>query len=113
VTETATVKAEEKLFLKALPGKVLVLEDAFEYKGRIVIPEVAQRRPTTGTIVSIGEGASESWKEPLAVGDRVAYSQFSGVLLNFKNRPDYRVLGVEELLAQITTETDVLEGTGT
>jgi co-chaperonin GroES (HSP10) len=41
--------------------------------GILVVPEVSQRRPTTGTIVSVGEDV-----EALKVGQAVMYSSYAG-----------------------------------
>jgi co-chaperonin GroES (HSP10) len=41
--------------------------------GVLIVPEVSQRRPTTGTIVSVGESV-----KALRVGQSVRYSSFAG-----------------------------------
>src|SRR5271168_4339258 len=42
-------------FKKVLNGHLMVQIDAFRYKGRIIIPETAKRKPTTGIVVGIAD----------------------------------------------------------
>jgi co-chaperonin GroES (HSP10) len=53
--------------------------------GLLIAPDVSQRRPTTGTIVSVGPGI---WQHgvfvpnELQVGERVLYSNFAGYVID-------------------------------
>jgi co-chaperonin GroES (HSP10) len=66
-------------------------------KGGIVVPDKAQRRPTSGMIVSRGSGC----KLPLKTGDSVLYSSFAGNFL------DPEVNG-KKLILRILHESEVL-----
>ena len=89
------------------PGRVLVLEDEFNYQGNIIIPDKAKRRPTTGKIIAIGEGVTSC-----EIGEKIVYGLYSGTVVNFKGQPTYRVLGPEEILLSVEGEAE-LEGVGT
>jgi co-chaperonin GroES (HSP10) len=96
-------------WIKPRRGRIIVLLDQFEYKGRLVIPDRAQAPPTTGVIVRIGEGTDGV--EDLKIGDKIVFGVYSGTLLKFKNKPKLRVLIPDEILA-VVGETDVeLEAT--
>lgn len=67
--------------------------------GLIVVPEISQRRPTTGTIVSIGEAVK--WLKP---GQSVLYSSFAGhtVDLDRAGKPlVLRILHESEVLSLV------------
>jgi co-chaperonin GroES (HSP10) len=69
----------------------------------LFIPDKSKRRPTTGTIVAICPDQQADlghW-----VGKRIVFARWSGTGLNFKNRPAFRVLDIQEILAELT-ETD-------
>jgi co-chaperonin GroES (HSP10) len=100
--------ARLRLKLRPNRGRILILEDRFVYHGRIAIPEVAQRRPTTGTIVAIGDDVPEGF----AIGQRVVYGNFAGTGLRFKGQPLYRVLTPDEVLCFIEEgEAELIEDT--
>jgi co-chaperonin GroES (HSP10) len=94
-----------------LPGRILIQEDSFKYEGKIVIPENVKRRPSTGTIIAIGEGTETKVK----VGDKVVYPMYSGTGLRFRD-PDtskdltpMRVLTPEEILCTLEGEAELIE----
>lgn len=66
--------------------------------GLLVAPEVSQRRPTTGTVVSAGPDC-----KVLKVGDSVMYSNFAGYTTDLHD-------GVGEVSLRILHETEVLCG---
>ena len=100
--------SEKKFHIEPSPGRIWLIEDGFRYEGRIVIPDKVQRRPTTGTVESVGEGVTEYEK-----GDRLVYGLYSGTVVNFKNLPTYRVLTAEEVLGKLVGDAPELEGVGT
>lgn len=101
--------SDEHCFLAPTAGRIIVKEDQFTYHGRLTIPETAKRRPTTGIIAAVGLDISAD----LTIGTRVIYGQFAGTLVTFKQRPAYRILGQDEVLARILTDDDLEpEGTG-
>jgi chaperonin GroES len=78
--------------LKPLRGRIIVHIDRFEYKGTIVIPETAKRKPTVGKVIAIGEGVTQ-----VKIGDSVVYGLYSGTALKFKDVPYARVLTEDEI----------------
>jgi co-chaperonin GroES (HSP10) len=119
MTETE-ITPKVAFYLKATPGRIIVKEDEFSYKGRIIIPDKTQRRPTTGTVIDVGEGVGKfeydngepgEWIPLFSRGDRLVYGVYSGTVLNFKGQPAYRVLGQDEILAVMHGEAE-LEGVG-
>lgn len=66
--------------------------------GLIIAPEVAQRRPTTGMIVSVGPDCKDS-----AVGDAVMYSNFAGYVIDLERAG-------KPIAIRILHETEVLCG---
>ena len=97
-------------FMRPTPGRIIVREDEFNYRGLIHVPDSAKRRPTTGKIVAVGEGVT-NWD--LQVGKKVVYGMYSGTVISFKEQPAFRVLGQDEILAVIDDVNLVLEGVGT
>jgi len=121
------------LILRPWPGKILLREDSFKYTGRIVIPDKAERRPTTGVVTAVGEGVgkyeTEEVEDPNGgtsrietkftpychVGDRLIYGLYAGTVINIKGQPVYRVLNTDEPLLTVENMDDKfeLEGVGT
>jgi co-chaperonin GroES (HSP10) len=99
----------KQFFLYPTLGRIVVQEDGFKYGGQILIPETAKRRPTTGTIMAVGEDIEPS---RFKVGDKVVYGLYSGTVLSFKGQPAFRVLNQDEILAIVEGEPE-LEGSGT
>ncbi len=97
-------------FMRPTPGRIIVLEDSFNYGGRILIPEQAQRRPTTGRIVAVGIDISNP---DLIVDAKVVYGLYSGTVINFKGQPNFRILGQDEVLAIVDDLNLELQGVGT
>ncbi len=89
------------------PGRIIVQEDEFAYGGKIIIPEKLQRRPTVGRIIATAPDISE-WN----VGDKIVFGLYSGVVINFKNQPAFRILNRDEVLATVVGDAE-LEGVGT
>jgi co-chaperonin GroES (HSP10) len=57
--------------MKATRGKVIIKRDELEEKvGEIYIPDVAQKKPCIGTVVSVGEG---DLQRDLKEGDRIYF----------------------------------------
>lgn len=103
---------KEKLFVHPTPGRVIVAEDHFSYKGRIIVPDQSERRPTTGTILECGKGV-----ENFVPGQKIVYGLYSGTVLEFKGwdpktRIIFRVLGQDEILSWIDDKSPEFIGTG-
>jgi len=108
VTKVKESKSEVAFYLEPSPGRVIVVEDEFVERSRIITPDSAKRRPTTGKILAVGDGVYEMYK----VGDRVVYGMYSGTVINFKDQPAFRILGQDELLSKVTGADLILEGVG-
>ena len=57
----------------------------------IIIPEQARKKPQFGTVVALGNGEwkDQMWVQPTGIklGDRVFYSQYSGVHVDWADEP--------------------------
>ena len=95
-------------FLVPTPGRIVVQEDIFQERSRIITPDTAKRRPTTGKILAVGEGVYSM----LTVGARVIYGLYSGTVISFKDQPAFRILGQDEVLSVIENADLILEGVG-
>ncbi len=91
-------------YLEPLPGTIIVIEDSFKYEGLIVVPYQAQRRPTTGKVIAIGEGVTK-----VKVDDHVVWPQLSGTLIKFRGHPDYHIFSEDEILAKIIGNAELEE----
>ncbi len=96
MTQNAVVATETKKwpFKKVLNGHLMIQIDEFKYSGRIVVPEIAKRKPTKGLVVGVADDITD-----IKVGDRVLYSQFAGYLLKFEDTPLVRCIGYAEVLS--------------
>lgn len=101
-------KEEVAFYLDPTPGRIIVKEDIFQERSRIITPDSAKRRPTTGTILAVGENVYPM----LQVGTRVIYGLYSGTVINFKDRPAFRILGQDEVLSVLRDADLILEGVG-
>lgn len=72
--------------------------------GLLITPDVAQRRPTTGKIVSIGPDVKD-----LNIGDSVLFSNFAGYVIDI-NDTTLRILHQPELLARIEGHLSIRRG---
>lgn len=65
-------------------------------QGGIIIPQDAERRPMTGTIMSCGDGCKIA-----KVGMHVAYTQFTGQMFSYKHSPVFKVMEEDEMMVEI------------
>ena len=103
LSEEGIAQLEKECFITPviLPeGRLIVIQDAFRYSGRLVIPDTAKKRPTTGHVVRVND------IEVLGdlIGKRIVFGMWSGTALDFKNRPSYRVLDSKEVLGIVELE---------
>jgi len=103
LSEKDVVQLEKDCFITPviLPeGRLIVVQDNFVYSGRLVIPDTAKRRPTTGHVVRVSD------IDVLGdlIGKRIVFGMWSGTALDFKNRPSYRVLESREVLGIVELE---------
>jgi len=67
--------------------------------GGVAVPETAQRRPSTGQVVSVGDKVKY-----FRVGDNVLYSNFAGHAMDLErsgHKVVVRILHESEILAQV------------
>ena len=84
-------------------GLIVILEDKFEYKGKVLLPKTTERKGTTGVILKVGDGLIRTFNgNILKQGDRIAYGTWTGTQFSFEGRPAYRVLGEMEVTCIIT-----------
>lgn len=82
--------------LIAMPTRIIVKEDPFEYKGRIIIPDKAKGRPTTAIVIAVGRLIQD-----VSVGEHILYAQYSGTGVNLRNQPALRIIVEDEILCKI------------
>lgn len=100
--------AEEACFLRPAPGRCIILPDEFSYSGKLIIPDNAKRRGSTGRVVRIN--IADSGPESLSAlwhGKRVVYGFYSGTPVKFSNRTAYIVIGYDEILAEIASDEEM------
>jgi co-chaperonin GroES (HSP10) len=102
----------ETCFLKASKGRYIIQEDNFSYQGKIIVPQKAEKRPTTGTIVDVGIECTQ-----YDLNDRVVVGIYSGTVVTFKGwdpkkKINLRVCSEDEILARITEKATEVEGIG-
>lgn len=95
-----TVAANNTCFLVPNGTRLVIERDGFKYSGRLVIPDRAKMRPTTGTVVAVPEsGELDAW-----LGKRVLFNQYAGTDVVFRGSPHWTVLQIEEIVAEITND---------
>lgn len=102
----------KECFMNPGPKRVLVIPDKFRYRGKLIIPDNAERTGTTGTVLKVGYGCEALFwdasfkidpdKPPgcfrvLQPGDKIAYGTWTGTQFTFDQRPSYRVLMDDEV----------------
>jgi co-chaperonin GroES (HSP10) len=73
--------------------------------GLLIAPEVSQRRPTTGKVVSVGEDV-----KTLRVGDSVMYSNFAGYVVDLARAGQsvvLRILHESEVLCKVRGQLEL------
>ena len=87
--------------VKPLADRVLVKNDKAETKtsSGIIIPEAAQEKTQTATVVEVGPG-TEKVKISVKNGDRIMYDKYAGTQIK-DNGEDFLILGAGDILAII------------
>jgi co-chaperonin GroES (HSP10) len=70
----------------------------------LVVPNNAERRPTTGSIVSVGPevALNKDTGEPIfKLGDHVLFTQYSGHGITYKQNKTVRVLNEKEIITRL------------
>lgn len=60
-------------------GRIIVKQNNFVQRGRVIIPDKSQMKPTTGVVVAIGPDVEDGF---VRLGEMVVFSQYGGIPLN-------------------------------
>ena len=87
--------------IKPLADRILVKNDAAETKtaSGLFIPEAAQEKTQTATVVEVGPG-TEDEKITLKIGDRIMYDKYAGTQVKVDG-DDYLILRMNDVIAVI------------
>ena len=87
--------------LKPLADRVLVKNDKAETKtaSGIIIPEAAQEKTQTATVVEVGPG-TEKVKITVKNGDRIMYDKYAGTQIKIDGE-DHLILRMSDIIAVI------------
>jgi chaperonin GroES len=93
---------EVAMAIKPLSDRVLIKIEKAETKsaGGIIIPDTAQEKTQTGTVVSVGPG-TEKEKVTVSPGQKVMYDKYAGSQLKLD--------GVEHLIVKMADIIAVIE----
>lgn len=87
--------------VKPLGDRVLVKNDKAETKtmSGIIIPEAAQEKTQTATVIEVGQGTDDV-KITVKVGDRIMYDKYAGTQLKIDGE-DHLILRMSDIIATI------------
>lgn len=87
--------------VKPLADRVLVKNDKAETKtsSGIIIPEAAQEKTQTATVVEVGPG-TEKVKITVKSGDRIMYDKYAGTQIKIDGE-DHLILKMDDIIAII------------
>ena len=87
--------------IKPLADRVLVKNDKAETKtlGGIIIPEAAQEKTQTATVVEVGPGTDDV-KITVKKGDKIMYDKYAGTQVKVDG-DDYLILRMNDVIAVI------------
>ncbi len=87
--------------IKPLADRILVKNDAAETKtaSGIYIPEAAQEKTQTATVVEVGPGTDED-KITVKNGDHIMYDKYAGTQVKLDGE-DYLILRMSDVIAVI------------
>ena len=99
----ATPAPEKQCDLVPMPGRcVFQKEKAATKAGAIYIPKTAQRTPTIGRVLAVGDTERE-----YLVGKRMIIGHMSGVPIYIQGAPAYSICAYEELLCEVKSEEEI------
>lgn len=87
--------------IKPLADRVLVKDDKAETKtaSGLIIPEAAQEKTQTATVMEIGTGTDDV-KITVKKGDKIMYDKYAGTQLKIDGE-DYLILKMADIIAVI------------
>lgn len=92
---------KKQLKLYPTPGHLIIEEDSARVnEGLIHVPDRYRKKPTTGIVVSVGEGVTIA-----RVGQRILFNLYSGTGIKFKETKMLRSLVPDEVIC-------IVEGDG-
>jgi chaperonin GroES len=103
MAQTTTIAPATRTTLRPLHDRVLVkrLEEQADRRGRILIPDSAQEKPTEGRVIAVGSGrvGDDGRHLPMAVkpGDRILFGKYSGSEVTLDGE-EYLVMKEDDVL---------------
>jgi Co-chaperonin GroES (HSP10) len=87
--------------IKPLADRVLVKNEKAETKtaSGIIIPEAAQEKTQTATVIAVGPGTEED-KITVKAGDVIMYDKYAGTQVKINNE-DHLILKMSDIIAVI------------
>ena len=87
--------------IKPLADRVLVKNDKAETKtaGGLIIPEAAQEKTQTATVIEVGPGTDDV-KITVKKGDRIMYDKYAGTQIKIDGE-DHLILRMSDIVAVI------------
>ena len=87
--------------IKPLADRILVKNDKAETKtaSGLIIPEAAQEKTQTATVVEVGPG-TEKVKITVKSGDRIMYDKYAGTQIKIDGE-DHLILKMDDIIAVI------------
>lgn len=87
--------------IKPLADRVLVKNDKAETKtaSGLIIPEAAQEKTQTATVVAVGPG-TEKEKVTVSVGEKIMYDKYAGTQIKIDGE-DHLILKMSDIIAVI------------
>ncbi len=87
--------------IKPLADRVLVKNDKAETKTQsgIIIPEAAQEKTQTATVVEVGPGTTDE-KITVKKGDKIMYDKYAGTQIKIDGE-DHLILKMADIIAVI------------
>jgi chaperonin GroES len=87
--------------IKPLADRVLVKNEKAETKtaSGIIIPEAAQEKTQTATVIAVGPGTEED-KITVKAGETIMYDKYAGTQIKINNE-DHLILKMSDIIAVI------------
>jgi chaperonin GroES len=87
--------------IKPLADRILVKNEKAETKtaSGIIIPEAAQEKTQTATVIAVGPGTEED-KITVKAGDTIMYDKYAGTQIKINNE-DHLILKMSDIIAII------------
>ncbi len=87
--------------IKPLADRILVKNDKAETRtaGGLIIPEAAQEKTQTATVIAVGPGTDDE-KITVKVGERIMYDKYAGTQIKIDGE-DHLILKMSDIIAVI------------